>query len=292
MTLPASGAISLNDIQTEFGGTNPISISEYYGAASGVPASGAISLSDFYGKSSAFYWNYTIPNGTVNFNLRSAAVAAGWNGSIRLIANLTIATGSVVGASSPSYYGFDTDAGFPAGTAITLTIQSGAYLFGASGAGGAGGPSGGSVANGSPGGYGMHAMVVRYPMTIYNYGSILGGGGGGGGGGNGWHPSYGYVTGGQGGGGQGYYAGGPNGAWNNVGAGGNPFLGYSGAGGNGGGVGGYGATGATGYTYDNGCFQISGGAGGAGGAPGYCLVGNQYVTWGATGSRYGTIANI
>lgn len=48
--LPTSGAISLNDIQDEFGGTNPISISEYYGAASGVPSSGAIDLSDFYGK--------------------------------------------------------------------------------------------------------------------------------------------------------------------------------------------------------------------------------------------------
>ena len=31
MPLPASGAISLNDVQTEFGGSNPIAISEYYG---------------------------------------------------------------------------------------------------------------------------------------------------------------------------------------------------------------------------------------------------------------------
>ena len=51
MALQTSGAISLGDIQTEFGGTNPISISEYYGADTGVPASGTISLSDFYGKS-------------------------------------------------------------------------------------------------------------------------------------------------------------------------------------------------------------------------------------------------
>jgi len=53
MALPNSGAISLNDIQTEFGGTNPISISEYYGADTGVPASGTISISDFYGTSNA-----------------------------------------------------------------------------------------------------------------------------------------------------------------------------------------------------------------------------------------------
>jgi len=51
MVLQSSGAISLNDIQTEFGGTNPIGINEYYGAASGIPASGVISLSNFYGKS-------------------------------------------------------------------------------------------------------------------------------------------------------------------------------------------------------------------------------------------------
>lgn len=52
MTLQTSGPISLANIQTEFGGSNPISLSEYYGAASGVPTSGAISLANFYGKSS------------------------------------------------------------------------------------------------------------------------------------------------------------------------------------------------------------------------------------------------
>ena len=51
MALQSSGAISLNDIQTEFGGTNPIGINEYYGVAAGVPASGTISFDDFYGTS-------------------------------------------------------------------------------------------------------------------------------------------------------------------------------------------------------------------------------------------------
>lgn len=60
MALQTSGAISLSDIQTEFGGSNPISLSEYYAGGSyvpsgtsgtngAVPTSGAISLSDFYG---------------------------------------------------------------------------------------------------------------------------------------------------------------------------------------------------------------------------------------------------
>ena len=53
MALPSSGPISLLDIQNEFGGTNPIGINEYYGVASGVPASGTISFDDFYGTSAS-----------------------------------------------------------------------------------------------------------------------------------------------------------------------------------------------------------------------------------------------
>lgn len=58
MALPASGAISLQAIQTEFGGTNPISISEYYRGGANVPSnsstldiptSGTISLNQFHG---------------------------------------------------------------------------------------------------------------------------------------------------------------------------------------------------------------------------------------------------
>ena len=58
MALPSSGPLSLSDIQAEFGGTNPISLSEYYkgGAfvlttdfAPNVPTSGTINISDFYG---------------------------------------------------------------------------------------------------------------------------------------------------------------------------------------------------------------------------------------------------
>ena len=62
MTLPASGPLSLSDIQTEFGGSNPISLSEYYaggglvpagtsGTYGAVPSSGALSIQNFYGTS-------------------------------------------------------------------------------------------------------------------------------------------------------------------------------------------------------------------------------------------------
>jgi hypothetical protein len=60
MSLPSSGSISLNDIQTEFGGSNPISINEYYaggiyvpsgtsGTQGSLPSSGQISFDKFYG---------------------------------------------------------------------------------------------------------------------------------------------------------------------------------------------------------------------------------------------------
>lgn len=51
MALQSSGAISLQDIAAEFGGTTPHSLSEYYGAAAGIPTSGAIDFADFYGAS-------------------------------------------------------------------------------------------------------------------------------------------------------------------------------------------------------------------------------------------------
>ena len=51
MALQTSGSISLLDVANEFGGSTPHSLSEYYGADSGVPSSGSISLSDFYGAS-------------------------------------------------------------------------------------------------------------------------------------------------------------------------------------------------------------------------------------------------
>ena len=55
MAIVSSGAVSLSDIATEFGGTAPHSMSEFYGVASGVPASGEIKLaSDFYGTANSF----------------------------------------------------------------------------------------------------------------------------------------------------------------------------------------------------------------------------------------------
>ena len=67
MAIPSSGVISLTTVQTEFGGSNPIGINEYYaggglvpaatvGTNGPVPSSGQIALSNFYGTS-----NYIAP---------------------------------------------------------------------------------------------------------------------------------------------------------------------------------------------------------------------------------------
>ena len=53
MALQGSGQIKLSEIQTEFGGSNPIGLSEYYGKGN-APASGEIQIgADFYGTSNA-----------------------------------------------------------------------------------------------------------------------------------------------------------------------------------------------------------------------------------------------
>jgi len=61
MTLPSSGTLSLQQIAAEFGGSNPISLNQYYRGGSlvkdtianaSIPASGAISVSNFYNASS------------------------------------------------------------------------------------------------------------------------------------------------------------------------------------------------------------------------------------------------
>jgi len=54
MPIVSSGQVAFSDIQTEFGGTNPIALSEYYSGGLGpasVPSSGEIQVSDFHGTS-------------------------------------------------------------------------------------------------------------------------------------------------------------------------------------------------------------------------------------------------
>lgn len=64
MTITTSGSLAMSAIQSEFGGTNPISMSEYYaggalvpsgvsGVNGAIPSSGQVSMSKYYGASSS-----------------------------------------------------------------------------------------------------------------------------------------------------------------------------------------------------------------------------------------------
>lgn len=71
MTLQTSGAISLSQVQSEFGGSNPISMSEYYRNGSNVPStinSGPGAWSSYQyarGTSNDHYWSHNIFAGLV-----------------------------------------------------------------------------------------------------------------------------------------------------------------------------------------------------------------------------------
>jgi hypothetical protein len=138
-------------------------------------------MSNFYGKSASFTFNQTIAANTTNYNLKSAAIAAGWNQTAPLDATVTINSGVYVYSTSTGAYAFQTGVTFPAGTILRL-INNGTIL----GAGGAGG-NGRSIASGyvatggTNGGAGGPGLLAQQAITITNNGSISGGGGGGGG---------------------------------------------------------------------------------------------------------------
>ena len=102
MALQSSGAISLNDIATEFGGSTPHSLSEYYGVASGVPSSGTISFDDFYGTSS----DSTPTSGLIMYMKPSDynGTASTWNDSHGTNNQMTKVGSPTYTSSSPQYF--------------------------------------------------------------------------------------------------------------------------------------------------------------------------------------------
>lgn len=317
MALQSSGAISLSDLQTEFGGSNPISLSEYYQNASpdlvtanntNVPNIGnPIDLADFYGAISQF--SFTISTNAQEANLSTLATSAGWNGSDAL--NVTVASGvylwsddtAVGGLTIPSslnglvtltnngyIIGRGGDSGNNDGgpalvnnaTGVTLTNASGAYI-----AGGGGGGRGTTGGGGAGGGDSISSYGTKYGGAIGQAGQV------GNGGGNAYH----------GGSGGNYHDSGSGTTVYPVGSGGGRILSSVGADGGGlcnPGLFGYGggAGGVGGNAGSKGC-QVGGTGGGGGwgaaggdngGAGGAAISGTAIATYTNNGTVYGSTA--
>ncbi len=98
MPMPSSGTITFAQLQTEFGGSNPISLNEYYRggayvpnitANNAVPTSGAISLSNFY-SATALYpitivstWGSNFGASPVVSDAKTLTVPSGNPGTVR-----------------------------------------------------------------------------------------------------------------------------------------------------------------------------------------------------------------
>ncbi len=289
MTLPL-GTISFSDMNVELGksATAIISLNDADVRTLAGVASGAIDFQDLQGKSNAYA--YTITTNQVNLNLRTHALADGWDGTTALAVTLDTGiyiSGSVAGNSTAA---LTIDGSFPAGVTF---INNGIVA----GRGGTGGTSG--VA-GQAGGL---ALSVASAVSIENNGTVAGGGGGGGaaltysgsrgcemgeetcyytkygagGGGGRSNVSYTALGGARLGGTGTETAAGAAGtsvnSWSGYNCGGVCTSAYTAAGGAGGD---WGAAGTTGANY-------------AGGAGGSAVTGDSNITWDVTGTRLGTI---
>lgn len=279
MALQASGPISFSQLQAEFGGANPISLSEYYrggsyvtGNNTNVPTSGQVRAGNFYGAVKQFAFtiasNYSTPQ-----NLRTLAIAAGWNQSdYLLVTNNAIISSNTTGSAALTISG-----SFPNGVAF---VNNG-YVVGMGGNGGNYGQAGGA---------GGVALSVQSAASVTNNGVLAGGGGGGGS-----SPVFGWsgvdLTYGGGAGASGLTAapGGDGNEWRDGSA--SSFDSASGTYKNPG-VGGYAcwAGVCNGPSGNGGAWGAAGGTGGhAGGAGGASVSGNANVTWSTTGTRYGAL---
>ena len=257
-----------------------------------------------YGFGGGGLYKLVISTNQTDVNLRTLALASGWNGTSSLLA--TIQSGIYVSSSSTSTPALTISGSFPGGVQL---VNSG-YIVGMGGAGGSGS---GLQTTGYPGNNGGLALSVLTNVFINNLGTIGGGGGGGGGGGAMYALTYDGWGGGGGGGGRSgttSSSGGAAGSYYEQNARGTQagFSGTTSGGGAGGygaltpnsaGVGGTGGTGGTwgsaGSTGQSGYWGGEGGgvtttAGGAGGAAGGAVTGNSYITWIATGTRLGSIS--
>lgn len=263
MALPASGQISLSQVAVELGRASNATTSLGESAVrslAGVP-SGAISLNDLHGKANAFVG--TITSNQNKLNLRTWALANGWNGSSAAI--ITVNSGIYIYSNSTSTPALTINGSWPGG----ITLVNNGYIMGQGGTG-AGFTSSAAI-NATAGG---QAISLGVSATINSATGYIGGGGGGGGAASYGSGSSNCTSGGGGaGGGAGgaslSISGGSGGGLGGSGSSGSSTDGY--AGGGGGGAGGGGVSSAL-YAYSGGgggrIMPGSGGAGAYGGGNG------------------------
>ena len=305
MALQTSGAISLNDIHIEAGGTtgtlasiNDADIRALIGKSAGVQ----MSFSEWYGASGRATVNITISSNTNNYNIYSNRGGSYVAGSTDV--TVTINSGVSIGSTSTGTYALDTGVGWTSGD--TITVVNNGTVKGRGGDGGAGASVvyGSQPANGSAGNTGGPAFRAQFATTFTNNGSVYGGGGGGGGAG----AAYGDLTigksttsnaygGGGGGGGAGVNGGSGGSGGTASGAPGSNVNGTAGSsgtataggsGGTGGGIannngvgGGLGSDGGTGTTGVGILANGDGSVGGAGGTRGFYEVGASFINSGS-----------
>lgn len=268
MALPSTGELSLSVINVELGAAsttqrslNDAALRTLFGI---VTAGAQISLSDGRGKSSMA--KLTIAAHQQEMNLRSWAIANGWNGTSAV--EITVAAGVYIYSDNVATPALTIDGSWPGG----LTLINNGHIMGKGGRGG-----GNTNASSNPSVHypesGGSAISLGAPLSIGGSGSILGGGGGGGATILFYSDSANYHSYAGGGGGAGGGAGGNLRDVNAPGAGGG--LGASGGNGGGGcgggggrifpGTGGSGWSGSVYTEYDVYKPGIGGGAGGGGG---------------------------
>jgi len=129
------------------------------------------------GASSGF--SFTISTNQTNLNLRTAAIAAGWNEQLPITAE--IQSGVYISSNNTSVPAITVSGSFPGG----VFLVNRGFIFGMGGAGGNGGrlDAGPTFIVPTAGGSGGLALSVSSALQLDNSAGVIGGGGGGGGGG-------------------------------------------------------------------------------------------------------------
>lgn len=164
MVLPVAGTITLSMIEAEFKRAAPTKLTDYYGAAVGLPSVGEITLNDFRGK--AFKVVREVTANTTDLVISSLFTPEEWAADSPK--EVTIAEGVIVGATSIAVAALRT--GTARGGTLKLIIDGEIQGKGGAANSGAGGPA---------------LNVQQVGLTIENNGAIRAGGGGGGKAGNG-----------------------------------------------------------------------------------------------------------